>query len=217
MTNPNRSSTPNDRPGTSPASASEKPGTDSPAKNSTEPTPKPAPRAPAKSATKPAAKSPTRRRAKPPAEPVSQTATSVATVTTFLQALERLDLEAALALLADDVLYQNVSLPPARGRHAVAKQLGLFIRHVTEFRAVNHRIVGDGATVLTERTDIVTVRRFRAEFWVCGSFEVRDGKIVLWRDYFDWANLFAGAAAGAGRALVGLARGLRNRRASRFT
>ena len=157
------------------------------------------------------AKAPARGRAEAPAESSSRTANSVATVTTFLQALERLDLEAALDLLADDVLYQNVSLPPARGRRAVAKQLGLFARHVTRFRAVNHRIVGDGSTVLTERTDIITVRRFRAEFWVCGTFEVRDGKIVLWRDYFDWANLLAGAAAGAGRALVGLALGLRNR------
>jgi limonene-1,2-epoxide hydrolase len=137
------------------------------------------------------------------------TAGSVATVKAFLDALGRLDTDAALALLADDVVYQNVSLPKANGKAAVAKQLGLFGRYCSAFEAINHRIVGDGDTVLTERTDIIEIGRVRSEFWVCGTFEVRDGKIVLWRDYFDWANIIAGTAKGAGRALVGLAKSLR--------
>jgi limonene-1,2-epoxide hydrolase len=46
---------------------------------------------------------------------------------------------------------------------------------------------------------------------VCGTFEVRDGEVVLWRDYFDWANLLAGSAVGAGKAALGLVQGLRRR------
>jgi limonene-1,2-epoxide hydrolase len=134
---------------------------------------------------------------------------SVQVVTDFLGALERMDIDAALALLAEDVVYQNVSLPEASGRDAVAKQLALLSRYATGFRAISHRIVGDGQTVLTERTDIIEIRRFRAAFWVCGRFEVWDGKITEWRDYFDWANVLAGVAAGAGRAVLGL---IRNRR-----
>lgn len=134
---------------------------------------------------------------------------SVRVVTDFLGALERMDTDAALALLADDVVYQNVSLPEARGRDAVARQVALLGRYATGFRAINHRIVGDGRTVLTERTDIIEIRRFRAAFWVCGRFEVRDGKIAEWRDYFDWVNVLAGVAAGAGRAALDLIRGRR--------
>jgi limonene-1,2-epoxide hydrolase len=137
------------------------------------------------------------------------TAGSVATVKAFLDALSRLDTEAALNLLAEDVVYQNVSLPKATGKAAVAKQLALFGRYCTGFEAINHRIVGDGDTVLTERTDIIEIRKVRSEFWVCGTFEVRNGQIVLWRDYFDWANILAATAKGAGRALVELAKGLR--------
>jgi limonene-1,2-epoxide hydrolase len=37
-------------------------------------------------------------------------------------------------------------------------------------------------------------------FWVCGTFEVRDGRITLWRDRFDYADLtwafLRGTAAG---------------------
>ncbi|HEY1968535.1 MAG TPA: limonene-1,2-epoxide hydrolase family protein [Pseudonocardia sp.] len=134
---------------------------------------------------------------------------SVQTVRAFLDAMGRLDSDAALELLDQDVVYQNVSLPVARGKAAVSKQLALFAKYFTGFEAINHRIVGEGGTVLTERTDIIEVGKLRMEFWVCGTFEVRDGKIVLWRDYFDWANLLAGTAKGTGRAIAGLVRGLR--------
>lgn len=140
---------------------------------------------------------------------LTPTTDAVATVTTFLDALSRLDIDAALALLAEDIVYQNVSLPKAQGKTAVAKQLGLMGRYCTGFEAINHRIVGDGNTVLTERTDIIEIGKVRSEFWVCGTFEVRDGRIVLWRDYFDWANILAATAKGAGKALVGLAKGFR--------
>ncbi|GAA5156040.1 limonene-1,2-epoxide hydrolase family protein [Pseudonocardia eucalypti] len=163
--------------------------------------------------TEPKSKPATKTRTKPATRKAApKQPDSVAVVTEFLAAMERLDIDAALDLLADDVLYQNVSLPAARGRSAVARQLGTFGKYFTGFRAINHRIVGEGDTVLTERTDIIEIGRFRSEFWVCGTFQVRDGKIVLWRDYFDWANFIAGSAAGAGRALVSFAKGLRQRR-----
>lgn len=31
---------------------------------------------------------------------------------------------------------------------------------------------------------------------MCGVFEVHDGKITLWRDYFDNVNFLKGAARG---------------------
>ncbi|HEY4006816.1 MAG TPA: limonene-1,2-epoxide hydrolase family protein [Pseudonocardia sp.] len=132
---------------------------------------------------------------------------STATVQAMLDALGRLDIDTVLGLLDDDVVYQNVSLPKTRGKAAVAKQLRLFGRYCTAFEAINHRVAADGNIVLTERTDIVEVGGVRSEFWVCGTFEVRDGKIVLWRDYFDWANLLAGAAKGVGKAVFGTIRG----------
>ena len=48
-----------------------------------------------------------------------------------------------------------------------------------------HRIAADGAAVLTEHTDALIVSPLRVQFWVCGVFEVHDGRITLWRDYFD--------------------------------
>jgi limonene-1,2-epoxide hydrolase len=62
-----------------------------------------------------------------------------------------------------------------------------------------HRNVAEGDNVLNERTDVIRVGRVRVLISVCGVFEVRDGRIALWRDYFDIFD----AAKGVVRALAG--------------
>jgi limonene-1,2-epoxide hydrolase len=62
-----------------------------------------------------------------------------------------------------------------------------------------HTISANGSSVLTERTDVLKFGRLRLQFWVCGRFDVQDGQIVLWRDYFDQMNI-AGATV---RGLLG--------------
>ena len=64
-----------------------------------------------------------------------------------------------------------------------------------------HRIAAEGNTVLTERTDAIIIGPLRLQFWVCGVFEVHDGKITLWRDYFDAFDFFVKAPV---RAIVGI-------------
>jgi limonene-1,2-epoxide hydrolase len=125
------------------------------------------------------------------------------TVTSFLAALERLDADAALALAAQDIVYQNVPLRPARGIGEFEKQLRWMLGHGTGFEARVRHLAADGPVVLTERVDVLKFRAWEAEFWVCGTFEVRDGQIVLWRDYFDWGTFLMASARGLGRALAG--------------
>jgi len=43
--------------------------------------------------------------------------------------------------------------------------------------------------VLTERIDTFTMGEKQAALPVMGTFEVRDGKISAWRDYFDLAQI----------------------------
>ena len=139
-----------------------------------------------------------------------------ATVLEFLGALEELDIDRALDHLDAEVAYQNVPLPPARGLAAVEKQLRMISRYGTGFEARTHHIAADGPIVLTERTDVLRRGSFEAEFWVCGIFEVREERIVLWRDYFDWTTFLAASAKGAGKAAVaGISRLLRSALADR--
>ncbi|GAA4539369.1 limonene-1,2-epoxide hydrolase family protein [Amycolatopsis samaneae] len=126
----------------------------------------------------------------------------------FLRALENLDIDGALAFASDDIVYQNVPLPPARGRAAVEKQLRLLTRFGTGFEARTRHIAANGPIVLTERTDVLRSGAWEAKFWVCGTFEVVDDEIVLWRDYFDWTTFLAASAKGAGLAALAGARTL---------
>ncbi|MEU0789575.1 limonene-1,2-epoxide hydrolase family protein [Amycolatopsis sp. NPDC005961] len=131
-----------------------------------------------------------------------------AVVTGFLRALEDLDVDRALTFAASDIVYQNVPLPPARGVAAVEKQLRFMAKYGSGFEARTHHIAADGNVVLTERTDVLRRGAWEAEFWVCGTFEVEAGRIVLWRDYFDWTTFLAASAKGAGRVALAGARTL---------
>jgi limonene-1,2-epoxide hydrolase len=127
----------------------------------------------------------------------------------FLGDLERLDVEAAAQKLADDVVYQNVPLPAARGRRAVETQLRWLVRYGSGFEVRYHNLAVNGTTVLTERNDVLIFGPVRADFWVCGTFEVVDGHITLWRDRFDFFDFTFAFVRGAAQALVGAVAGRR--------
>ena len=104
----------------------------------------------------------------------------------FLDLLRGGDIDGASMLLAPDVRYANVGMLTVHGRAAAARLLRLMLAPPgAGFDVHLHAISTAGATVLTERTDLLAYGRVRIRFWVCGRFDVRDGQIVLWRDYFD--------------------------------
>jgi limonene-1,2-epoxide hydrolase len=112
-----------------------------------------------------------------------------AVVERFLALLAAGDVDGAVDLLAVDVRYQNVGLPTVRGRERVRRLFRSAMRQPgASFEVYMHTISADGSSVLTERTDGLKVRRLRVQLWVCGRFDIQDGQIVLWRDYFDFAN-----------------------------
>ena len=109
-------------------------------------------------------------------------------VETFLYALQDEDFDAADAMLADNILYQNVGYTTMRGRQRIIKLFRMG-QGRGGFEVKFHRVAADGNAVLTERTDAIIIGPFRLQFWVCGVFEVHGGKITLWRDYFDALRL----------------------------
>ena len=106
------------------------------------------------------------------------------TVEMLLSCLQAQDFDGVAATLDDDLVYQNVGFPTIRGR---ARAMTLFrgMEGRVGFEVKTHRIAVNGSSVLTERTDALVIGRVRLQFWVCGVFEVSDGRISLWRDYFD--------------------------------
>ena len=126
------------------------------------------------------------------------------TVEVFLSALQAQDIDGAGAVLDENLVYQNVGFPTIRGR-ARAMKLFRGMEGRARFEVKTHRIAVNGSTVLTERTDALVFGPVRLQFWVCGVFEVRDGRITLWRDYFDMFDFTKAIVRGlAGAVIPGL-------------
>jgi len=93
------------------------------------------------------------------------------------------------AFFTDNAVYHNIPLTPVIGREAIAKTIASFIRpgapgiESIEFRVLN--IAADGPVVMTERLDVFKLPNKSFDLQVMGTFEVKDGKIKAWRDYFD--------------------------------
>ena len=119
------------------------------------------------------------------------------TVEQFLYALQDSNLDAAGPLLAEDLVYQNVGLPTIHGRKSAMK-LFSSLGGSSAFEVKIRRI----AAVLTDRTDALIFGPLRLQFWVCGVFEVHDGQITLWRDYFDFFDMLKATLRGVAGLLV---------------
>ena len=130
-----------------------------------------------------------------------ETAENIRTVEGFLHALQEEDFEAVDAALADDLVYENVGLSRIRGGRRTAKMLSRMEGRVS-FEVKIHRIAGDGAAVLTERTDALIFGPLRIQFWACGIFEVHNGRIALWRDYVDVYDMFKGFVRGLAALII---------------
>lgn len=108
-------------------------------------------------------------------------------VEVLLSSLQAADADGAGAVLDDNLVYQNVGFPTIHGR-ARAMKLFRAMEGRAGFEVKTHRIAVNGSSVLTERTDVLQFGPLRLQFWVCGVFEVHNGRITLWRDYFDMWN-----------------------------
>ncbi len=130
-----------------------------------------------------------------------------AVVERFLDHLRTVtDNEAAVGLLAEDVVYENSWLPTVRGRERVRRLFQALIRIGTEVEMHVHAISADGPTVLTERTDVLQWGRLRVQFWICGRFDVHDEQIVVWREYYDPLAVLAATVRGLFGTVVPAAR-----------
>lgn len=93
------------------------------------------------------------------------------------------------AFFVENAVYHNIPLAPITGREAIATTIDSFIRpgapgiEGIEFRVVN--IAANGPIVMTERVDVFKLLDKSFELPVMGTFEVNEGKLTAWRDYFD--------------------------------
>ena len=95
------------------------------------------------------------------------------------------DLDVIIEFFTDDAVYHNIPVDPVSGKDAIRTTIAGFTKGVEKVEFRVGKIAAEGSTVLTERVDVFTLAAKTIDLPVMGAFEVRDGKIAAWRDYFD--------------------------------
>ena len=110
-------------------------------------------------------------------------------VTALIKANEARDIDALLAVLTDDVVYENVPMGVMHGHDEVRAMLVPFLQGAERVAWEVLEQVEGGDTVMNERVDRFWLAGdHKIELRVAGVFKVRDGKVAVWRDYFDLAE-----------------------------
>tara|TARA_B100000949_G_scaffold179692_1_gene160780 strand:+ start:377 stop:742 length:366 start_codon:yes stop_codon:yes gene_type:complete len=109
----------------------------------------------------------------------------------FCDGWEASDADALVDAFTEDAVYHNIPMDPVEGREAIEAVIRGFLGRA-QITFHNHRQVTDGDLVMNERTDVITTDGSSVSLPVMGVFELRDGKISAWRDYFDLA-MFRGS------------------------
>ena len=110
-------------------------------------------------------------------------------VTAFIESIQGHRLTAALEMVSDDCEYDNVPITKVFGRSAIEQTLGGFLAECSAYEWLIHHQVSSGdlehGVVMNERTDRFEIDGRWIDLDVAGLFVISNGKIALWRDYFD--------------------------------
>jgi limonene-1,2-epoxide hydrolase len=117
-------------------------------------------------------------------------------VAALWQALYAKDWDGVAARIHPRGHYEDVPTPDpgATGPANVVKRLRTGLDPVERFEHEIHRVVAEGDNVVVEHTEVwhfATGEVLRNDFVTV--HEVRDGKILLWRDYWDLNTMMAQA------------------------
>ena len=111
-------------------------------------------------------------------------------VTEFCKRWASPDPDELAGYFTEDAVYHNIPLEPVQGREAIKEFIAGFVATFDGIDFNVHRQISDGTLVMNERTDVMRRKDGEAiPLPVMGVFEVQDGLIAAWRDYFDMAAI----------------------------
>lgn len=106
----------------------------------------------------------------------------------FIAAWSRLDAAELGAYFTEDGTYYNMPMEPVSGRENVQNFIAAFLGGWTQTDWDVLNLVSAGNVVIAERLDRTVAGDKKVDLPCCGVFEMEDGKIKVWRDYFDMAT-----------------------------
>jgi len=109
------------------------------------------------------------------------------TVREFLAAWPRKKVDELVGYFTDDAVYHNVPVAPIVGKPAIRTTFEGFLG-AFDIELIVVNAAASGNVVFTERVDRFWMNGKTFDLPVNGVFELRDGKIASFRDYFDLAS-----------------------------
>lgn len=106
-------------------------------------------------------------------------------VSDFIEAWSRLDPDELASYFTEDGVYHNMPVQAVAGRDAVRAMIKGFISSWTETQWEIRTLLASGDTVVVERVDRTRTTSGDVDLPCVGVFEMQDGRIREWRDYFD--------------------------------
>jgi len=111
-------------------------------------------------------------------------------VSDLFAAWSRLSIDDIMSYFAEDAVWDNVPMTPAKGKAAIREMTNGFLKDTATFGVKVLKSAHEGNVVFNSRIDSITMKNGKkADIPVAGMFELDDaGKIKVWRDYFDLAT-----------------------------
>ncbi len=115
-------------------------------------------------------------------------------VTGMWQALSRRDWEAVQTFLSDDCLYVDMPVPAvsARGPENIVTRLKIGLAELAGYENHDGLLVSNGSDVMYEHSETWTFQTGeQGVLRFVTVHKVVDGKIAVWKDYWDFNSLAA--------------------------
>jgi limonene-1,2-epoxide hydrolase len=105
-------------------------------------------------------------------------------VRAFVAAWEQRDSDFIIGCLTEDAVYHSIPLSPIVGKEAIAEWVRSFEDVQPGSLEVHHQIA-TADVVMNERTDSIVLNGHPVTLPITGVFEMHEGRIRAWREYFD--------------------------------
>ena len=107
----------------------------------------------------------------------------------FLASWPRSNVDEIMTYFAPDAVYHNVPVAPISGEKGIREIFTAFLGLMARIELLVVQSAAKGNVVFAERIDRFTMKNGKKfDLPVNGVFELRDGKIVRFSDYFNLAD-----------------------------
>ena len=120
---------------------------------------------------------------------VAEVSTQVQIIDRFHRAFAKGDFQSVMDCCTDDVVWDNVPMKPIVGKQAVLTFLEKFARGMSDPRYERKNVLERDGLVMVEGVENYVKNSKSVRVPYMAAFEIRDGKISQWRDYFDLSTV----------------------------